>query len=64
MSPGRKRTGIEVEGANLDFESGNLDGWSAMGEVWEGSPTKGDTVTPRRPGQASNHHGQFWQIHC
>ena len=55
-----KRGGIPPEGKNLGFEDGTLRGWTAEGEVWEGGPIEGDTVTPRRPGQASQHAGRFW----
>ncbi|MDP6208935.1 MAG: dehydrogenase, partial [Roseibacillus sp.] len=52
--------GIVPAGKNLGFEEGTLRGWKLEGEVWEGGPVKGDTVTPRRPGQASQHDGEFW----
>tara|TARA_B100001964_G_scaffold150838_1_gene166000 strand:+ start:9689 stop:15256 length:5568 start_codon:yes stop_codon:yes gene_type:complete len=55
-----KREGIVPAGKNLGFEEGTLRGWKLEGEVWEGGPVKGDTVTPRRPGQASQHDGEFW----
>ncbi|MFM1559076.1 MAG: PVC-type heme-binding CxxCH protein [Roseibacillus sp.] len=55
-----KREGIVPEGKNLGFEEGTLRGWKVEGDVWKGGPIKGDTVTPRRPGQASNHDGDFW----
>lgn len=45
---------------NLGFENGNLDGWTATGNAWEKMPVKGDTVTPRRAGQASDHAGEYW----
>ncbi len=45
---------------NLGFEKGNLDGWTAEGDAWESQPIKGDTVSPRKPGQASRHAGQYW----
>ena len=54
------RSGISPPGKNLGFEDGTLDGWTATGDVWDGSPIEGDTVTPRRPGQASRHDGKFW----
>jgi len=55
-----KRGGVSPKGRNLGFEDGTLRGWSAKGEVWKGGPIEGDTVTPRRPGQASQHAGRFW----
>lgn len=54
------RSGIVPEGRNLGFEDGTLKGWKVEGEVWKGGPVEGDTVTPRRPGQASKHDGEFW----
>lgn len=45
---------------NLGFESGTLEGWTATGDAWRDQPIRGDTVTPRRPGQASEHAGEFW----
>jgi putative membrane-bound dehydrogenase-like protein len=54
------REGISPEGRNLGFEEGTLRGWTATGEVWKESPIKGDTVSPRRPGQASVHDGEYW----
>jgi putative membrane-bound dehydrogenase-like protein len=45
---------------NLGLEAGTLQGWKASGEAWKGQPVRGDTVTPRRPGQASEHEGGFW----
>jgi len=54
------RSGISPKGKNLGFEDGSLRGWKATGDVWNGMPVEGDTVTPRRPGQSSNHDGRFW----
>jgi putative membrane-bound dehydrogenase-like protein len=59
------RQGIEPTSAagaplNLGFEKGTLEGWKATGPAWERQPVKGDTVTPRRPGHASRHDGEFW----
>lgn len=45
---------------NLGFESGTLDGWTATGTAWNDMPIKGDTVSPRRAGMASEHVGEFW----
>lgn len=59
-NPNGNRDGVSPAGKNLGFEDGSLKGWKASGEAWEGSPIKGDTVTPRRPGQASNHDGTYW----
>jgi putative membrane-bound dehydrogenase-like protein len=57
--------GITVNGddgkpLNLDLEKGTIDGWTATGDAWQGQPIEGDTVTPRKPGQASKHAGKFW----
>ena len=59
-APLAKRAGISPEGRNLGFEEGTLRGWKVEGEAWKGNPVEGDTVTPRRPGQASQHAGRFW----
>jgi putative membrane-bound dehydrogenase-like protein len=61
----RTRGGIEPTGPggkslNLGFEKGTLEGWKATGNAFERQPVKGDTVTPRRPGQASGHAGEYW----
>lgn len=45
---------------NLGFESGTLDDWSATGDAWAGQPVDGDTVTPRKPTEASRHAGRYW----
>ncbi len=45
---------------NLGFENGTLDDWKAEGDAWEGQPIKGDTAHARKPGEASNHAGDFW----
>jgi putative membrane-bound dehydrogenase-like protein len=57
--------GIVVNGddgkpLNLDLEKGSLNGWTATGDAWKDQPIAGDTVTPRKPGQASRHAGKFW----
>lgn len=54
------RKGVSPSGKNLGFENGTLEGWTAEGEVWKKNPVKGDTVTARGRGQASNHDGDFW----
>lgn len=56
----RQRSGISPAGKNLGFEKGNFQGWTVTGNVWGEVPIEGDTVTPRRPGQASRHDGTFW----
>jgi len=59
-APLAKRAGVSPKGRNLGFEDGTLRGWTVEGEAWKGNPVEGDTVTPRRPGQASQHGGRFW----
>ncbi len=61
----RRRAGSEPRSAdgeslNLGFEKGTLEGWKATGKAWQRQPVQGDTVTPRRPGQASDHVGDYW----
>jgi putative membrane-bound dehydrogenase-like protein len=61
----RSRAGIAPKGTdgklhNLGFEKGTLEGWTATGTAWQRQPVKGDTVAPRRPGQASDHVGDYW----
>lgn len=52
--------GLDGKTLNLGFEQGTLDGWKAEGDAWQGQPVKTDTVAPRKPGQRSNHAGQYW----
>ena len=59
-NPNGSRSGVSPQGKNLGFESGSLDEWIVTGDVWNGNPIKGDTVTPRRPGQESGHDGEYW----
>jgi putative membrane-bound dehydrogenase-like protein len=53
-------TGEDGKPLNLDLEKGSLDGWSATGDAWKDQPIEGDTVAPRKTGQASRHAGRFW----
>ena len=53
-------TGDDGKPLNLDLEKGTIEGWTATGDAWQGQPIAGDTVTPRKPGQASKHAGKFW----
>jgi len=46
-------------GPNLDFESGDLAGWTATGNAFEGQPIRGDTVSARGR-EPSLHEGEFW----
>ena len=53
-------TGANGQPLNLGFENGTLDDWTATGDAWAGQPVDGDTVTQRKPGEASRHHGRYW----
>lgn len=44
----------------LDFEEGNLRGWSKTGNAFDYQPTFGDNPTARHRGQPSNHQGNYW----
>ncbi len=59
-NPNGSRPGVSPKDKNLGFEEGTLRGWKVTGDAWNDCPIKGDTVTPRRPGQASNHSGSYW----
>ena len=52
--------GADGKPLNLDFETGTLKDWTAEGKAFEGQPIKGDTVTPRRKDNKSQHQGQYW----
>ena len=52
--------GADGKPLNLDFETGTLKDWTADGTAFRGQPIKGNTVTPRRGDQASNHQGDYW----
>ncbi|TWU26026.1 PVC-type heme-binding CxxCH protein [Bythopirellula polymerisocia] len=45
---------------NLDFETGDLQDWTAEGNAFQSQPVKGDTVHIRRPELVSGHSGNFW----
>src|SRR5579859_6126904 len=45
---------------NLDFETGTLKDWTAVGDAFVGQPIQGDTISSRRPDMASGHVGKFW----
>ena len=56
--PGSGKGGGEV--FSLDFESGDLRGWTRTGTAFDTQPTYGDNPTARRRGQPSNHQGNYW----
>ncbi|MEZ6018096.1 MAG: VCBS repeat-containing protein, partial [Planctomycetota bacterium] len=45
---------------NLDFETGDLTDWTAIGDAFDGQPMRGDTVFARRSDMTSEHEGRFW----
>jgi putative membrane-bound dehydrogenase-like protein len=45
--------------ANLDFERGTLEGWTAEGDAFGGQPVRGD-LPSRRGREASHHQGEHW----
>ena len=51
---------IRDTGFTLDFETGNLTGWTKTGTVFDYQPTLGDNPTARRRGQSSKHQGKYW----
>ncbi|MGE5191120.1 MAG: PVC-type heme-binding CxxCH protein, partial [Deltaproteobacteria bacterium] len=53
-------SGADGKPLNLDFETGNLQDWTAAGEAFAEQPVKGDTVYARRQDMKSEHAGQFW----
>jgi hypothetical protein len=44
----------------LDFETGDLRGWTKKGNAFDYQPTLGDNPTARHRGQPSNHQGKYW----
>lgn len=55
-APALFNTGITT----WNFETGDLAGWQATGEVFVNQPTYGDNPTARKRGQSSSHEGDFW----
>ena len=49
-----------ASGPDLDFESGTLRGWTAVGEAFHGQPVRHDLVAMRRNDSRSDHHGEYW----
>jgi putative membrane-bound dehydrogenase-like protein len=45
--------------SNFGFETGDLTGWTATGDAFEGQPIRGDTVSARGR-EPSLHEGEFW----
>ncbi len=60
VKDGFKATDAKGRVLNLDFESGNLDDWTATGDAFNGQPIQGDTVAARRSDMRSGHYGQYW----
>ncbi len=52
--------GADGRPLNLDFEAGNLSGWTAEGNAFTGQPVEGDMVAKRRGDMRSDHQGRFW----
>lgn len=57
---GLKPTAADGRVLNLDFETGTLADWTAVGEAFQGQPIQGDTVSQRRGDMRSGAHGQSW----
>jgi len=58
--PGVLPLGADGKPLNLDFETGTLKDWTAEGEAFKDQPIKGDTVSPRRGDNRSQHQGEYW----
>jgi PASTA domain/PKD domain len=50
----------QAVGFTLDFETGDLRGWTATGNAFVCQPTLGDNPTARHRGQPSGHQGKYW----
>ena len=52
--------GKDGKGLNLDFETGDLTGWTTTGSAFAGQPVESDTIGQRWGGQVSNKQGRFF----
>jgi putative membrane-bound dehydrogenase-like protein len=52
--------GVDGKPLNLDFETGTLKDWTAVGDAFTGQPIQGDTVARRRTDMKSQHQGRYW----
>jgi putative membrane-bound dehydrogenase-like protein len=57
---GERPKALDGKLLNLDFETGTLDDWTAVGDAFQDQPIKGDTVSPRRGDMKSGHQGKYW----
>lgn len=60
-----QQVGIQPRGEdgqplNLDFETGDLSGWTATGDAFQGQPVEKDTIGRRWSGQVSNKQGRYF----
>jgi putative membrane-bound dehydrogenase-like protein len=55
----KPKRGAKSGGPTLDFESGDLRGWTATGDAFALQPVRGDTVKARGR-EPSLHEGEFW----
>jgi hypothetical protein len=51
---------VQHMGFTLDFETGDLRGWTKTGTAFDYQPTLDDNPTARRRGQPSRHQGRYW----
>ncbi|MBN2428501.1 MAG: PASTA domain-containing protein [Deltaproteobacteria bacterium] len=47
-------------GFTLDFEEGNLRGWTVSGQAFDNQPTLDDNPTARGRGQSARQEGRYW----
>ncbi|MBK7644860.1 MAG: DUF1080 domain-containing protein [Planctomycetes bacterium] len=55
----KREAALSALPATLDFETGDLRGWTKTGTAFDGQPIEGDTITARGR-EASLHTGKFW----